>query len=56
MNKDIKLGYKIKKWHSKLNDIAAQVELHSLGLCLELEKITDEIDDYINERDCDRYE
>jgi hypothetical protein len=53
MNKDIKLGYKIKKWHSKLNEIARQIENYSEDLCLELQRVTDEIDNFMHEKDKD---
>lgn len=43
----IELGYRLGIWKSQLNVIAAKVEDFSTPLCLQIERITDQIEDFI---------
>ena len=51
MYKQLILGYKLNEWRGQLMKIACEVENFSTALSMEIEGITDKMDDFINSRD-----
>ena len=50
----IQLGYKLCTWRVQLRHIAEKVEYTSSELCRQIERITDEIDDFMSKEENDR--